>query len=116
MLEIIQSNVIEVVSTTIVTVAVGILVGIVRKLRWLFVGVRADLKDKIIRFGEFYILTNQITIEELENLTELYKAYAGLKGNGTTKEVYERCRELPIVDERTEFNPYYTERKKRISK
>ena len=112
MWELIQGNIVEVVSTTIVTVAVGILVGIVRKLQWLFVGVRADLKDKIIRFGEFYILTNQITLEELENLTELYKAYAGLKGNGTAKEVYERCAKLPLVDERTKFNPYYTERKR----
>ena len=112
MWELIQGNIVEVVSTTIVTVAVGILVGIVRKLQWLFVGVRADLKDKITRFGEFYILTNQITLEELENLTELYKAYAGLKGNGTAKEVYERCTKLPLVDERTKFNPYYTERKR----
>ena len=112
MFELIQNNVVEVVSTTIISIAVGLLIGILRKSQWLFVGVRADLKDKISRFGEFYILTNQITMEELENLTDLYKAYAGLKGNGTAKEVYERCKKLPLVDERTKFKPYYTERKR----
>ena len=105
--EIIQSNVIEIICTGVTSVAAGVIVWLVRRLKWLFVAVRADSKDKIMRFGKFYILTNQITMEELEGLADIYKGYAGLGGNGTAKEVYDRCLDLPIVKERTKWNPYY---------
>lgn len=46
-------------------------------------------------------------MEELEDLGEIYKGYHDLGGNGTITEIYERCLDLPIVKERTKWNPYY---------
>lgn len=72
--------------------------------------VKAQGHDKLYRFCEFYISTNQITVKELENLRHIYEGYRAVGGNGTAKELYERCQDLPIVEVRTKYNPYYTER------
>lgn len=69
--------------------------------------------DDLYRFSEFYIQTNQITLRELKNLEHIYNAYHALGGNGTGTELYERCKELPIVEKRTKYNPYYTEQDKK---
>lgn len=69
--------------------------------------------DKLYRFAEFYISTNQITLAELTNLEHIYTAYHAFGGNGTGTELYERCKELPIVEKRTKYNPYYTEQDKK---
>ena len=63
--------------------------------------------DDLYRFSEFYIQTNQITLRELKNLEHIYNAYHALGGNGTGTELFERCKELPIVEKRTKYNPYY---------
>lgn len=63
--------------------------------------------DVLYRYATFYIATNQITVEEMRNLTYIYEEYAAMGGNGTGKELYERCKELPIVEKRTKWNPYY---------
>lgn len=68
--------------------------------------------DKLYRFSEFYIMTNQITLQELKNLEYIYTGYHALGGNGTGTELFERCKDLPIVDKRTKYNPYYIEREK----
>lgn len=107
MIEIIQENVVAVICSGIASFAAGTLIWVVRRLKGLFVAVRADSRDKIVRFGKFYILTEQITMEELESLGEIYNGYHALGGNGTVTEIYERCKELPIVKERTRWNPYY---------
>ena len=67
--------------------------------------------DMLYRNGKFYIHSNQITIEELRNLEFLYNSYHALGGNGTGTEIYEKCKELPIVEKRTAMNPYYTGKK-----
>lgn len=43
-----------------------------------------------------------ILINEMKNLEYLYNGYAGLGGNGTCKELYERCTELPIEESEEE--------------
>lgn len=63
--------------------------------------------DIIYRYASFYIASGEITVEEMRNLTYLYERYAAMGGNGTAKEMYERCMELPIVEKRTKWNPYY---------
>lgn len=107
MLEILQENLIAITCSGIASFATGTLVWVIKRMRGLFVAVRADSRDKIRRFGKFYILTNQVTMEELEDLGEIYKGYHDLGGNGTITEIYERCLDLPIVKERTKWNPYY---------
>lgn len=39
-----------------------------------------------------------MTSEELEQLTEFFKVYSDLGGNGKAKMMYERTLELPIKD------------------
>ncbi len=103
----IQENMVAIICSGVASLTAGVLVWVVKRMRGLFVAVRADSRDKVRRFGKFYILTNQITMEELEDLGEIYKGYHSLGGNGTITEVYERCLDLPIVKERTKWNPYY---------
>lgn len=66
---------------------------------------------QLYRTCEFYIYTNQITLNELKNLEYLYNGYHALGGNGTGTELYEKCKDLPVVERRTKFNPYYTGKK-----
>ena len=70
---------------------------------------KVNCREKIRRFGEFYVTTNQITVEEYDDLKEIYDAYHALGGNGTMTELVERCKNLPVVPVRTVRNPYYTE-------
>ena len=107
MWETIQENMVAIICSGVASSQLARWYGWVKRMRGLFVAVRADSRDKVRRFGKFYILTNQITMEELEDLGEIYKGYHSLGGNGTITEVYERCLDLPIVKERTKWNPYY---------
>ena len=94
---------------SLISGGVGIMVGyIYKRLKGLFQAVKANSHDKLFRYGKFYILSNEITMEELQSLEEIYKGYHGVGGNGTGTEIMERCRELPLVQERTKRNPYYT--------
>lgn len=68
--------------------------------------------DIIYRYASFYIASGEITVEEMRNLTYRYEEYAAMGGNGTGKELYERCKELPIVEKRTKWNPYYTSKER----
>lgn len=108
MLEVIRDNLVAIICSGVATFAAGVLVWVVRMFNGMIAAMRADLRDKIRRFGKFYILTGQITMEERNDLGELYDVYHGkLHGNGTAKEIYEQCMELRIVPERTKWNPYY---------
>lgn len=108
MLEIVQENIIEIICAGVASFAAGALLWAIRMFNGMIAAMRADLRDKIRRFGKFYILTGQITMEERNDLGELYEVYHGrLHGNGTAAEIYEECMELPIVAERTKWNPYY---------
>lgn len=59
-------------------------------------GVLAILHDRLWLACTYYIKNDCITAEEMKNLEYLYKGYAGLGGNGTGKELYERCKKLRI--------------------
>lgn len=107
MLEMIQEHLVGIICSGVASFAAGTLVYIMKRLNGFFMAVRADSRDKIMRFGKFYILTNQITAAEMESLTDIYEAYHALGGNGVVTEIYERCLDLPMVPERTKWNPYY---------
>lgn len=76
-------------------------------LRGLVVSSLAVSHDKLYRYAEFYILTNQITVDEMKNLEHIYRGYHLLGGNGTGTELFEKCKEIPVVERRTKWNPYY---------
>lgn len=61
-------------------------------------GLMALLHDRIYLLTESYIEQGEITVEELDNLKYLFEPYENLGGNGTAKELYERCKRLNIVD------------------
>ena len=114
MLEMIQEHIVGIICSGVASFAAGTLAWAIKKLKGLCmtqeslcIAVRADSRDKIRRFGKFYIVTNQITPEEREDLSEFFEGYSRLGGNGAIKELYEECMELPIVPQRTKWNPYY---------
>lgn len=75
---------------------------IIRRFELVEEGLLAVLHDRLYQACRFYLARNDrdnkpwITAEELKNLEYLYDGYSALGGNGTCKELYERCRELPI--------------------
>lgn len=58
----------------------------------------ALLHDKIYRYCTEYIEQNRVSVEDLENLGHLYRAYKALGGNGTGEALYKRVQALPIKD------------------
>lgn len=83
------------------------------------------MKDKILHVCGFFLSQGTITLAARENLTEMYRCYQHLGGNGTCKLVYEQTMALrvkdilldnkAILDEeiRVEMKQYEKSRKKR---
>ena len=114
MLEMIQEHLVGIICSGVASFAAGTLAWAIKRLKGICatqesisIAVRADSRDKIRRFGKFYVITNQITPEEREDLSEIFEGYSRLGGNGAVKELYEEGMELPIVPQRTKWNPYY---------
>ena len=59
-------------------------------------GVRALLKDRLIRIHACTVKRNAITYTELERASTMYEAYHGLGGNGTGTAIMEELRRLHI--------------------
>lgn len=59
----------------------------------------ALLHDRLYEYSEIYIARDGITIQELDNLRYLYEPYEEMGGNGTGKQLYERCLKLPLIKE-----------------
>jgi hypothetical protein len=59
--------------------------------------------DRLYQACMFYITTDEITVEELGNLEYLFNGYASLGGNGTGEELYNKCKQLPVVKVRTKY-------------
>lgn len=56
------------------------------------------MKDKILHLCGYFINQGTITLAARENLTEMYKCYQHLGGNGTCKLVYEQTMALRVKD------------------
>ena len=59
----------------------------------------ASLHDRLYGFCTDILNRGCVTIKELDNLEYLWQSYSGLGGNGTGELLYEKVRQLPIVDE-----------------
>lgn len=70
-------------------------------------GVLAINHDRLYQACTFFILTGEITVDELKNLEYLYEGYHALGGNGTGTELYEKCKDLPIVEKRIKRHESY---------
>lgn len=54
------------------------------------------MHDRIFQACRWHLGNGEIAISEMNNLKTLYDGYSSLGGNGTAKELYERCQDLPI--------------------
>lgn len=107
MLEIISENIISIFCTIVMTGAIGVITKLFAQFRALSQAVMAINHDRLYQACTFYIITGQITIDELKNLEYLYKGYHALGGNGTGTELYEKCKDLPIAEKRTKWHESY---------
>lgn len=55
-------------------------------------------KFRFIQLCKTHLRDQYITQDEFEQMTEMYKLYHGLGGNGQAQEYYERVLELPLVE------------------
>lgn len=109
MLQTMGENFINILCTVIMTGAVGVITHLFRQFKGLNEAVLAMNHDRLYQACTFFILTGQITVDELKNLEYLYNGYHALGGNGTGTELYEKCKDLPIVDKRTVWHESYTQ-------
>lgn len=61
-------------------------------------GMIAMLHDRIYQLCTKFIEKGEITVDELENLEYMYKSYNNLGGNGTGTALFNRCKDLKIVN------------------
>lgn len=76
--------------------------GLIGAVAWLFrqatayrAGMRALLRDRIIDRCNHYLERQEIPVYGLENIENMYAAYAAIGGNGAAKKLVEEVRELP---------------------
>lgn len=73
---------------------------IVREEQALREGIRAILKYRLLNLCQQCHKKGYISsIEELENINDIYQAYVELNGNGTASKVYNDVIKLPIKSE-----------------
>ena len=79
--------------------AVGVLyrmfLGERKKRKALENGVRAMLRNDIIKLADKYLDAGEIPVYAMETLTAMYDAYHVLGGNGTITKLVEEVRRLP---------------------
>lgn len=59
----------------------------------------SSYKFRLIQLCKAYIKQSYMTQEQYDQLSEFYRIYSGLGGNGQAKEYYELALELPIKPE-----------------
>lgn len=62
-------------------------------------GLVSLLHNTLFQMCQLHILNNYITVDELKTLKALFESYSKLGGNGTAKELYDRCLKLEIITE-----------------
>lgn len=61
----------------------------------------ASYKFRLVQLCIAFLKQGYMTTEQFNQLSEFYKVYHGLNGNGQAQEYYERAIKLPIKDEPT---------------
>lgn len=61
-------------------------------------GMIAILHDRLYQLCTSFIEKGEITVDELENLEYMYRSYHNLGGNGTGTALFNRCKNLKIVN------------------
>lgn len=58
----------------------------------------ASYRFRLIQLCQIYLHQGYMTNEQYEQLSEFFKVYSGLGGNGQAKEYYDKAMELPVRD------------------
>ena len=58
----------------------------------------ASYRFRLVQLCQIYLRQGYITSDQYEQLSEFFKVYSGLGGNGQGKEYYEKAMELPVRD------------------
>lgn len=59
-------------------------------------GLKVLTVDRVRYLGKCYISDRSISLEDKENLEEMYRAYKGLGGNGHLQTVMDEVERLPV--------------------
>ena len=62
-------------------------------------GLKVLTVDRVRYLGRGYISAQGVTLEDKENLEDMYRAYKALGGNGHLETVMHEVEQLPIVSE-----------------
>ena len=62
-------------------------------------GLKVLTVDRVRYLGRCYILDGKITLEDRENLADMYRAYKALGGNGHLETIISEVRKLPISND-----------------
>lgn len=62
-------------------------------------GVKVLTVDRVRYLGKCYMIDQHISLEDRENLEEMYQAYKALGGNGHLETVMSEVRRLPVKGE-----------------
>lgn len=65
----------------------------------LVTGLKVLTVDRVRYLGRCYILDGKISLEDRENLEEMYSAYKDLGGNGHLETIMSEVRRLPVKGE-----------------
>ena len=58
----------------------------------------ASYRFRLVQLCQIYLRQGYMTSEQYEQLSEFFKVYSGLGGNGQAKQYYDKAMELPVKD------------------
>lgn len=58
----------------------------------------ASYRFRLVQLCQIYLRQGYITSDQYEQLSEFFKVYSGLGGNGQAKQYYDKAMELPVKD------------------
>ena len=58
----------------------------------------ASYRFRLIQLCQIYLRQGYMTSDQYEQLSEFFKVYSGLGGNGQAKQYYDKAMELPVKD------------------
>ena len=58
----------------------------------------SSYKFRLIQLCQIYLRQGYMTSDQYEQLSEFFKVYSGLGGNGQAKQYYDKAMELPVKD------------------
>ena len=64
----------------------------------------SSYRYRLVQLCRLYLTQKYMTRDQFEQLSEFYKVYTGLGGNGQAKEYYEKVMQLPIITQKEGSN------------